>query len=128
MNRPLGFTQITFKRPFELRGVPDIQPAGTYSIEVRDDRLGWGWLKCLGSPLRSIWIRINRNHGIDGELTIHRVSERALSEALYRDAAVRDRVPDTDVDVLAGQAKRFQHDRSHATQIRETAIEAKPNL
>jgi hypothetical protein len=81
-----GFNRVTFNRPFRLVGVPGVQSAGTYSVEVRDERTGWR--NFLKSAVPSTWIRVNHGHGLGGKLTIHRVQANDLAEALRRDGGL----------------------------------------
>lgn len=83
MNIPTGFSRAKFRRPFKLKGVAEVQPPGTYTVEVRDERTGW--FKFLQTTTVSTWIRITHSHGVNGTLKDLRVKSRDLAAALRRD-------------------------------------------
>lgn len=83
MKNPTGTRRAKFRRPFKLKGVAEVQPPGTYTVEVCDERVGW--FKFLQTTTVSTWIRISHSHGINGTLKDLRVKSRDLAAALRRD-------------------------------------------
>lgn len=75
--------RVTFARPFVLKGLEEVQPSGTYSIETREERNGLFSLKKLKQT--STWIRICRASGISGVLQNVNIDPADLADALIRD-------------------------------------------
>ncbi len=78
-------TRVTFTRPFVLKGLEGVQPAGTYGVETREERAGF--FSFLYGKRTSTWIRVCRNPGIAGDLQIVNIDPLDLAAALMRDAA-----------------------------------------
>jgi len=83
MKSPIGFSRVKFTNPFKLKGVEGEQMAGTYGVEVRDERTGW--LKFLKAPIQSTWITIRHFHGLKGALEDFLIVPKDLTSALRRD-------------------------------------------
>jgi hypothetical protein len=76
--------RVTFRRPFELKGLDDMQPSGTYSVATHED--GAGYFPLFSSKKTSTWIRICRNPGIAGAVEHVNIDPLELMAALIRDA------------------------------------------
>lgn len=76
--------RVTFMRPFTLEGLEGVHPCGTYSVETRDERTGP--FSFLNGKRTSTWIRICRNPGIGGVLTMVNIDPLNLAAALSQDA------------------------------------------
>jgi hypothetical protein len=76
--------RVKFVNPFFLEGLQGVQPSGTYSVETRNERMGFFGL--FKARRTSSWIRVCRNHGIGGILQIVNVDSLDLAGALERDA------------------------------------------
>lgn len=76
-------SRVRFRHPFEVFGLEGVQPAGSYTIEMR--RWPW-WLNLLNRPRpSSVSMRICQNHGLKGELHLIEICQKDLGEALRRD-------------------------------------------
>ena len=76
--------RATFIRPFVLKGLVDVQPSGTYSVETHE--VHTGFLSFPKAKRMSTWIRVCRNPGIAGVLQMVNVDPLDLAAALMRDA------------------------------------------
>lgn len=83
MRAPAVYSRIIFRRPFSLKGVADIQPAGCYSIETRD-RYYWTFPFSRETRTRTK-IRIWTGSGLEGSLHEYEADPRDLFQALERD-------------------------------------------
>jgi hypothetical protein len=81
-------TRVTFIRPFVLKGLPGVQPAGTYSVEL--DKKPADAFSLLGMKRTSTWIRICRNFGTSGVLQLAQIDPLDLAAALIRDTALTE--------------------------------------
>lgn len=76
--------RVTFLRTFMLKALEGVQPAGTYSVETRQEYNRF--LPFLGTNRTSTWIRICRNPGIGGVLQVVNIDPLDLAAALMRDS------------------------------------------
>jgi hypothetical protein len=76
--------RITFVRPFVLKGLVGVQPAGTYSVETGERSAEF--VSLPGAKLTAIWIRIWKNFGTAGVLDLAKFDPLDLAAALIRDA------------------------------------------
>jgi hypothetical protein len=77
-------TRVTFKQPFELRGLDGIQPSGTYSVATHEE--GGDFFPLSKSKRLSTWIRICRNPGVAGAVEHINIDPDELTAALTRDS------------------------------------------
>jgi hypothetical protein len=94
MTRHVRSRRVTFIRPFVLVGLKGVQPSGTYSVETRDERVGFWWF--LRANLTSTSIRVCRNPGVAGVLQTVNIDPLNLADALVRDVAPAEMPTDTD--------------------------------
>jgi hypothetical protein len=83
MRAPVVYSRISFRRPFSLKGVAAVQPAGSYSIETRD-RHYWAFPFSWEKKTETT-IRLHMNSGLEGSLQEFNLDPRDLFEALQRD-------------------------------------------
>ena len=76
--------RVTFVRPFNLKGLDGMQPAGTYSVATHEE--GAGFFPLSKSKRLSTWIRVCRNPGIAGAVEHVNIDPHELTAALIRDA------------------------------------------
>lgn len=83
MRAPVVYSRINFQRPFALKGVTVIQPAGSYSIETRD-RHYWTFPFSWEKKTKTT-IRLHMLSGLQGSLHEVELDPRDLFRALERD-------------------------------------------
>ncbi len=76
--------RVAFIRPFALTGLKGVQPSGTYSVETREEHVGF--FSFLKAKRTSTWIRICLNPGIGGVLQAVKIDPLDLQAALAQDA------------------------------------------
>ena len=75
---------VTFKHPFRLDGVDDIQPAGSYVVESEEELLQA--LSFPGWRRRSMVIRLRASGANSPDDQVTTVDAAALEAALLKDA------------------------------------------
>ena len=82
MNRRTSRETVTFARPFSLRGIDGVQPAGTYAVETEEELI-----EGLSFPayrrVETVIFLPSRSGGTDQVTT---VDPRELEAALAKDA------------------------------------------
>jgi len=86
MRSTVVHSRIRFLRPFSLKGVSDIQPAGSYSIETCD-RYDWMFPFVWKKKTVTI-IRLCTKSGLEGGLREFELDPRELFWALERDRRI----------------------------------------
>ena len=92
-------TTVTFLRPFILDGFEQLQPAGSYTLDIEEE--------LLDTLLSPVWKRTSttmrlRRHGAIEQVP---VDPERLKEALARDAAQE---PPSTLSSLSPQARRYR--------------------
>jgi len=93
-------TTVTFLRPFILDGFEQLQPAGSYTVDIEEE--------LLDTLLSPVWKRISttmrlRRHGALEQVL---VDPEQLKEALARDAAQQE--PATPLSSSLPEARRYR--------------------
>src|ERR1041385_2105595 len=91
-------TTVTFRRPFILDGFEQLQPAGSYTLDIEEELLD-----TLLSPVwrrTSTTMRLRRHGGLEQVP----VDPEQLKEALVRDAAQQE--PETPLSSSSPEARR----------------------
>lgn len=76
-------SRVVFSHPFEVLGLPGVQPAGAYSVEMRKSPW-WRRLFLRARPAITS-MRICLNKGLRGELHLLEICQTDLGKALHRD-------------------------------------------
>jgi hypothetical protein len=79
-------TLVTFRRPFTLSGLDGVQPAGSYTLRIDEERLD---TLTIDAWRQTACIIVLRRNGADEHVAI---DPRELSEALARDLDTGDGV------------------------------------
>ena len=83
MRTPVVSSRVTFTRPFMLKGLPNLNAPGTYSIETIE-RHYWSFPFSWETRARTL-IRVADRFGLDGGLFNFEVCPRDLFAAMERD-------------------------------------------
>lgn len=83
MRTPVVSSRVTFMRPFMLRGLPNLNAPGTYSIETTEKH-HWSFPFSWETEARTM-IRVAHGFGLDGGLFKFEVCPRDLFAAMERD-------------------------------------------
>lgn len=76
-------SRVVFDHPFEVHGLPGVQHAGAYSVEMR--RHSRWRIPFFRERPATTSMRICLNQGLRGELQLLEVCQKDLGAALHRD-------------------------------------------
>jgi hypothetical protein len=97
---------VTFTRPFSVKGMEEVQPAGTYSVETDEEELPT--LLHDGYRRTGTWLFLPSHDAAAGSSQLVSVDPAELEAALARDARARWSVAAEDMvdDLLAGEVMK----------------------